>query len=83
HQAIDRLNRLEERIKEVNRKDRLSSFKLALNGYEIMEMLGITPGRIVGKIKEHLEQQVLDGLLRNNKRELRRYLKNHWREILH
>jgi len=81
-QALARLNELEKRIKEINRKDRLSCFRLAVDGHMIMEILGIGPGRLVGKIKDHLEQKVLEGSLRNTKRELKKELAEKGQEIL-
>ncbi|HOK56247.1 MAG TPA: HD domain-containing protein [bacterium] len=73
-EALERLERLETRIKEINKKDKLSSFKLAINGFDIMEILKITPGKKVGIIKEYLENLVIEGQLPNKKRILRRYL---------
>ncbi len=80
--ALTRLNELEKRVKEVNRRSRLSSFKLALDGHEIMKMLGIGPGRVVGGIKDYLEQQVMDGVLKNTKRELKKELGQRGQQIL-
>ncbi len=80
--ALEKLDVLEARVKEINRKDKLTSFKLSLDGYAIMEILGVPPGRIVGKVKETLEGLVMDGVLRNKKRELSRYLKEHKGEFV-
>jgi hypothetical protein len=40
-----------------------------------MEILGIPEGKKVGEIKKNLEDMVLDGTLKNRKRDLKRYLK--------
>lgn len=79
--ALARISHLEERIKEINRKDKLSSFKLAVDGYVIMELFGISPGRKVGEIKQKLESLVLDGVIKNRKRELIKYMKEN-KELL-
>lgn len=73
-EALERIEKLEERIKEINRKDKLSSFKLAVNGFDIMEILKIPSGKKVGVIKEHLENLVIDNKLPNKKRILRKYI---------
>ncbi|MCM8817962.1 MAG: CCA tRNA nucleotidyltransferase [Candidatus Omnitrophica bacterium] len=72
--ALERLNKLEDRIKEINRKDKLSSFKLAINGFDIMEILKIPSGKKVGIIKDYLENLVIDNQLQNKKRILKKYL---------
>ncbi|MCM8832377.1 MAG: CCA tRNA nucleotidyltransferase [Candidatus Omnitrophica bacterium] len=72
--ALERLNKLEERIKEINKKDKISSFKLAINGFDIMEIFKIPPSKKVGIIKEHLENLVIEKKLPNRKRFLRKYL---------
>ena len=80
--ALQRLENLEMRIKEINKKDKLSSFKLAIDGFVIMEILGIEPGKKVGIIKSYLENLVIDGKLKNKKRELKKFLKENKEEIL-
>ncbi|MCX8082683.1 MAG: CCA tRNA nucleotidyltransferase [bacterium] len=80
--ALEKLAQLEERIKEINRKDKISSFKLAIDGYVIMDLFSISPGRKVGEIKERLESLVLDGIIKNRKRDLKRYIKENKEVIL-
>lgn len=80
--AIEKLEKLEERIKEINKKDRLSSFKLAIDGFVIMEFLHLEPGKKVGLVKDYLENLVLDGVLPNRKRYLKEYLKENGEKIL-
>lgn len=80
--ALERLTLLEERIKEINRKDRISSFKLAIDGYDIMELFNIPQGRKVGEIKQKIESLVLDGIVRNRKRDLVKYIKENKKSLL-
>lgn len=79
--ALEKLSLLEGRVNELNKKDRLTSFKLALDGYAIMEILGVPPGKIVGQVKDTLEGLVLDGVLKNQKRVLKKYLQEHSEEF--
>lgn len=56
---------LEKRIIEVNEKDKLRAFQSPLRGEEIMELCNLKPGPTVGKIKEALEEAILDGVIPN------------------
>ncbi|MCK4244363.1 MAG: hypothetical protein KAX20_01920, partial [Candidatus Omnitrophica bacterium] len=74
-EARSNLSKLEKRIKEINRRRRAAKFKLALDGHQIMEILGIKPGPEVGKVKSELEKAVAEERVKNSKRELKKYLK--------
>jgi len=52
---------LEERIVDVIEKDKLRAFQSPVRGEEIMEVCGLKPGPTVGKIKEAIEEAILDG----------------------
>jgi poly(A) polymerase len=80
--ALERLENLEKRIKEINKRDRISTFKLAIDGFIIMDILGIPQGKQVGNVKKYLENLVIGGKIRNKKRELVRFLKLNKKEIL-
>ncbi|MFN4227337.1 MAG: CCA tRNA nucleotidyltransferase [Candidatus Ratteibacteria bacterium] len=73
-EALERLEKLENRVKEINRKDKISSFKLAINGFDIMEILKIPPSKKVGIIKEYIGNLVIEKHLPNRKRVLRKYI---------
>jgi len=80
--AVEQLNLLQERTEELNRKDRLTTFKLAVDGHGIMDMLGLQTGRKVGAAKDYLENMVMDGCMENKKRVLTKYIKENKNEIL-
>ena len=50
-------------------------FKLALGGYEIMDILGFKSGKTIGAVKRTLEKYVLNGMLKNTKEALTAALK--------
>lgn len=56
---------LEKRIVEVTEKDKLRAFQSPLRGDEIMVLCGLKPGPTVGKIKEAIEEAILDGVIPN------------------
>ncbi|NOX38006.1 MAG: HD domain-containing protein [Calditrichaeota bacterium] len=64
-QFLKNFDRVEQRIKEVEEKDRLRQFKPAMTGNDIMEILGIPPGPLVGKIKQAIVDAILDGDIPN------------------
>jgi poly(A) polymerase len=56
---------LEEKIAEVLEKDKLRAFQSPLRGEEIMELANLKPGPTVGRIKEAIEEAILDGIIPN------------------
>jgi poly(A) polymerase len=49
-----RMDQLEERIAELREQEELAKLRPALDGDEIMRVLGVKPGRIVGEAKDFL-----------------------------
>jgi len=60
-------DRVEQRIKVVEEKDRIRNFKPAITGEDIMTELNITPGKIVGEIKQRIIDAILDGEIPNER----------------
>ncbi|OGH66253.1 MAG: hypothetical protein A3B90_02240 [Candidatus Magasanikbacteria bacterium RIFCSPHIGHO2_02_FULL_41_13] len=56
---------LEKRIEEIREKDRLRAFQSPLRGEEIMELCALKPGPTIGRIKEALEEAILEGIIPN------------------
>jgi poly(A) polymerase len=56
---------VEKRVAEVEEKDRLRNFQPPLRGDEIMRILHLKPGPLVGTIKTAIEEAILNGDIAN------------------
>ncbi len=66
-------DRLKLKIAEVLERDKLRAFQSPLRGDEIMELSKLKPGPTVGKIKEAIEEAILDGIIPNEYEAARKY----------
>ena len=75
-------DRMVERMSEVEDKDKMKAFQSPVRGEEIMEVCGIPPGPMVGKIKKAIEQAILDGTIPNEYEAAKEYFLIHRNEWL-
>ncbi|NQV41361.1 MAG: HD domain-containing protein [Candidatus Marinimicrobia bacterium] len=66
-------DRVMDRIQEVVEKDAMRAFQSPLRGDEIIELLGVPPGPVVGRIKKAIEEAILDGVIPNEYEASREY----------
>ena len=70
-----------KKLKEVEEKDRIRNFQPPVNGNEIMEMFNIKTGQEIGKLKKLIKDAILDGNVKNNKKDAIKYLKDMAKEL--
>lgn len=58
-------DRVMDRIQEVVDKDAMRAFQSPLRGDEIIKLLGVPPGPVIGQIKHAIEEAILDGEIPN------------------
>jgi len=71
---LQNFNRVIERVKEVEEKDKLREFKSPVDGFEIMKVCNIKPGKKVGILKKMIEEAILEGIIPNDHDKAYEYL---------
>lgn len=75
-------DRVEEKMREVEEKDRLRDFQPPVDGHEIMQTLGVGEGVAVGIVKEWIREAILEGEIPNEHDAAFAYLMRHKDEAL-
>jgi poly(A) polymerase len=66
---------VEKKMMEVEQKDHIRNFQPPVSGDEIIRMFNIPPGRVIGEIKEHIKEAILEGEIKNDREEALRLLR--------
>ena len=81
-QYLANYDKVIERIREVEEKDRLRAFQSPVRGDEIMTICGIPPSKAVGLLKSAIEEAILEGTIPNEYEAAKEYLMKIKDEIL-
>ncbi|MEX0593568.1 MAG: HD domain-containing protein [Balneolaceae bacterium] len=60
-------DRVEKRIHEVEKKDRIRNWKNPVSGEDIMNELGVQEGPMIGRVKNAVKEAILDGKIPNER----------------
>ncbi len=71
-----------QKIAEVEERDRLRNFQPPVDGNEIMDLFKLQPGPRVGKIKNFIEEAILNGEVANDHDECLNFIITHKEELL-
>jgi poly(A) polymerase len=70
-----RLANLLERAKQIGEAAELAKMKPLLNGEEVMELLGIAPGPLVGEVHSYLLSEQIEGNITTREQAIENVLK--------
>ncbi len=75
-------DRVEQKIYDVEAKDKIRNWKNPVSGKMIMEMFGLEPGRQVGDIKNSIKEAILNGNIPNDKDAAIQFMLDNKEELL-
>lgn len=75
------LDNVQQKIIDVEERDRVRNFQPPVSGDEIMELFGLKPCREIGLIKNSLKDAILEGIIPNNRDEALKFAMERGREL--
>lgn len=66
---LSNFERVEQKMVEVEAKDHVRLFQPPVTGDEIIRLLNLPPGPIIGEIKERIKEAILEGEIKNDRDE--------------
>lgn len=79
---MQNFNKVEQKIEEVEKKDRIRKWKNPLSGEEIMEALDLEPCKTIGDIKDAVKEAILNGDIPNDHDAAFDFMMTHKNEFL-
>ncbi|GIV26672.1 MAG: tRNA nucleotidyltransferase [Bacteroidia bacterium] len=65
-----------KKLKEIEEKDHIRNFQPPIRGEEIIQMFQLKPGKMVGILKDALKEAILEGQVKNDYEEAKKFLIN-------
>ena len=66
---------VEQKLVEVEEKDKIRNFKNPITGEYVMEVYGIEPCKEIGLLKEKVKEAILDGVVENDFESADKYMR--------
>lgn len=66
---LNNFNLVEKKMILVEKNDKIKNFQPPIRGDEIINTFAINPSKIVGDIKDEIKESILDGKIKNDKKE--------------
>lgn len=66
---LSNFEKVEQRLAEVEQKDHIRNFQPPITGDEIIRYFNLTPGPVIGDIKDEIKEAILEGVIRNDREE--------------
>ena len=63
-----------QKLKEVEAKDHIRNFQPPVDGIEIMKLFNLNAGREIGILKNAIKDAILDGKVKNNKKDALKFI---------
>tara|TARA_B100001093_G_scaffold331603_1_gene316643 strand:- start:55106 stop:56530 length:1425 start_codon:yes stop_codon:yes gene_type:complete len=70
-----------KKIKIVEEKDKIRNFQPPVNGNEVIDLFEISEGKEIGILKNAIKNAILDGKIKNNKKDALKFLKQKANEL--
>lgn len=73
-QYMHNLFLVEQKMKEIEEKDKIRNFKVPVSGEEIMEIFSLPPCHEIGILKNKIKDAILDGVIPNDKKKAMEFM---------
>ena len=66
---LNNFAKVEKKMEIVEKNDKIKNFQPPIRGDEIINTFAINPSKIVGEIKDEIKERILEGKIKNNRKE--------------
>jgi tRNA nucleotidyltransferase/poly(A) polymerase len=66
---LQNFEQVEKKMIELEEKDQVRNFQPPISGDEIIRMFNVSPGPVIGEIKEEIKEAILEGIIKNDRQE--------------
>ena len=66
---LNNFAKVEKKMEIVEKNDKIKNFQPPIRGDEIINTFAINPSKIVGEIKDEIKESILEGKIKNNRKE--------------